>query len=193
MTREGMTLGTPEYMAPEQILTNGKPGPGADIYSLGMLMYECVAGAPAFTATTTAAILRGHISEPVVPPSHRRGEADSTGARGGDPQVPREGPEEPVQLGEELAAALRAERAVELVTPRFKVQREKRPSRALQMLPAFAMAAAAAALHFAPKPRASREGVTGTRRRRGPNAPAPAPQPGTPSTPRRLHPRPHLR
>ena len=75
MTREGMTLGTPEYMAPEQILSSGKPGPGADIYSLGMLMYECVAGAPAFTATTTAAILRGHISEPVVPPSQRRGEA----------------------------------------------------------------------------------------------------------------------
>src|ERR1041385_9020122 len=74
MTREGMTLGTPEYMAPEHSVSSGKPGPAADLYSLGMLMYECVAGAPAFTATTTAAILRGHISEPVTPPSHRRGE-----------------------------------------------------------------------------------------------------------------------
>src|SRR6267154_123842 len=70
----GMTLGTPAYMAPEQIITNGLPGPRTDIYALGMLMYECLAGVPAFTAPTTAGILRGHISEPVVPPSQRRRE-----------------------------------------------------------------------------------------------------------------------
>jgi eukaryotic-like serine/threonine-protein kinase len=150
MTREGMTLGTPEYMAPEQILSSGKPGPAADLYSLGMLMYECVAGAPAFTATTTAAILRGHISEPVVPPSARRGEPVPPVLEAAILKCLEKDPKNRFQSGEELAAALRAERAVDLITPRYKGPRTK--SRALQMLPAFAMAAAAAVLHFLPKP-----------------------------------------
>jgi serine/threonine-protein kinase len=73
-TSEGVTHGTPEYMAPEQILTSGVPDRRADIYALGMLLYECVTGAPAFRATTTEAILRGQLTAGVVPPSERRGE-----------------------------------------------------------------------------------------------------------------------
>jgi eukaryotic-like serine/threonine-protein kinase len=149
MTREGLTLGTPEYMAPEQIVTTGKPGPGADIYSLGMLMYECVAGAPAFTATTTAAILRGHISEPVVPPSHRRGEPLPPVLEAAILKCLDKDPANRFASGDELAAALRSDRAVQLVTPRFVPA--ARRSRTLQMLPAFAMAAAAPALHLAPR------------------------------------------
>ncbi len=154
MTREGLTLGTPEYMAPEQILTSGKPGPTADLYSLGMLMYECVAGAPAFTATTTAAILRGHISEPIVPPSHRRGEPIPAVLEAAILKCLEKDPANRFATGEALAAALRSDRAVELVTPRYKPRAQTqmvRKSRALQMLPAFAMAAAAAVLHFAPR------------------------------------------
>jgi eukaryotic-like serine/threonine-protein kinase len=151
MTREGLTLGTPEYMAPEQIVTTGKPGPGADIYSLGMLMYECVAGAPAFTATTTAAILRGHISEPVVPPSHRRGEPLPPVLEAAILKCLEKDPANRFASGDELAAALRSDRAVQLVTPRFVPSAARRASRALQMLPAFAMAAAALALHLAPR------------------------------------------
>jgi hypothetical protein len=152
MTREGMTLGTPEYMAPEQILSNGKPGPGADIYSLGMLMYECVAGAPAFTATTTAAILRGHIREPVVPPSHRRGEAIPPVLEAAILKCLEKEPKDRFRSGDELAAALRADRAVELVTPRFKPGRARGKIRVLQSLPAFGMMAAAAVIHFLPQP-----------------------------------------
>jgi hypothetical protein len=61
-------------MAPEQILTSGVPDRRADIYALGMLLYECVSGEPAFRAETTEAILRGQLSAGVVPPSQRRGE-----------------------------------------------------------------------------------------------------------------------
>ncbi len=151
MTREGLTLGTPEYMAPEQILTRGKPGPRADLYALGMMMYECVSGAPAFTATTTAAILRGHISDPVVPPSARRGEPIPPVLEAAILKCLEKDPDNRFVDGDALAAALRSDRAVEVAT------RYRRPptSRVLQMLPAFAMMAAAAILHFAPRSQAA--------------------------------------
>jgi len=185
MTREGLTLGTPEYMAPEQILTSGKPGPRADLYSVGMLLYECVAGAPAFTATTTAAILRGHISDPVVPPSARRGEPIPAVLEAAILKCLEKDPTNRFADGDALAAALRSERAVDLVTPRYKARAETqvtRKSRALQMLPAFAMAAAAAVLHFAPGPgrtaRAAPAPVVATAPTPAPPpAPAPAPVP----------------
>jgi serine/threonine-protein kinase len=174
MTREGMTLGTPEYMAPEQILSSGKPGPSADLYSLGMLMYECVAGAPAFTATTTAAILRGHISEPVVPPSHRRGEILPNVLESAILKCLEKDPKNRFAAGEDVAAALRADRAVDLVTPRFEPNKVVRKSRTLQMLPAFAMAAAAAVLHFAPR---HDEAQASPRIAAASQAPTPAPAP----------------
>jgi serine/threonine-protein kinase len=160
LTREGMTMGTPEYMAPEQILTSGKPGTQADLYSLGMLMYECLAGAPAFTATTTAAILRGHISEPVVPPSQRRGEVVPPVLESVVLKCLEKDPKHRFKTAEEVIAALRADRAVEVIgvkKPAPVPQREttdRPPSRALQMVPAFLMAAAALVLHVMPQTRA---------------------------------------
>jgi serine/threonine-protein kinase len=178
MTREGMTLGTPEYMAPEQILTSGKPGPAADLYSLGMLMYECVAGAPAFTATTTAAILRGHISEPVVPPSHRRGETVPAVLEAAILKCLEKDPKNRFATGDDLATALRADRAVELITPRYQPGNVRRKSRIVQMLPAFAMAAAAAVLHYLPKPaKEARADVAAAPVKAPAPAPAPAPSP----------------
>lgn len=186
MTREGLTLGTPEYMAPEQILTSGKPGPRADLYSVGMLLYECVAGAPAFTATTTAAILRGHISDPVVPPSSRRGESIPAVLEAAILKCLEKDPANRFADGDALAAALRAERAVELATPRYKVRAQThvtRKSRALQMLPAFAMAAAAAVLHFLPRPERTATAAPVPVAAAPAPAPAPAPEPTPPPQP----------
>jgi serine/threonine-protein kinase len=182
MTREGMTLGTPEYMAPEQILSNGKPGPGADIYSLGMLMYECVAGAPAFTATTTAAILRGHIREQVVPPSHRRGEPIPPVLEAAILKCLEKEPKDRFRSGDELAAALRADRAVELVTPRYKPG-ARGTSRVLQSLPAFGMMAAAAVIHFLPHPPQATASPPVAATAPAPLAPASAPTPTPTPTP----------
>jgi serine/threonine-protein kinase len=183
MTREGMTLGTPEYMAPEQILSNGKPGPGADIYSLGMLMYECVAGAPAFTATTTAAILRGHIREPVVPPSHRRGEAIPPVLEAAILKCLEKEPKARFRSGDELMAALRADRAVELVTPRFRPGNARGSSRVLQSLPAVGMLGAAVVIHFLPRPpQATASPVPVAETAPAPTpAPSPAPSPAPPT------------
>jgi hypothetical protein len=88
-----------------------------------------------------------------VPPSHRRGEPVPAVLEAAVLKCLEKIPTNRFTDGDVLAAALRADRAVELVTPRFdpdKAER-KRKSRALQMLPAFMMAAAAAALHFAPR------------------------------------------
>jgi hypothetical protein len=48
ITAAGMLPGTPEYMSPEQMRSDGEIGPGSDIFSLGCILYECLAGRPPF-------------------------------------------------------------------------------------------------------------------------------------------------
>jgi serine/threonine-protein kinase len=50
LTRTGTLIGTPAYLAPERIAGHAA-GPASDLYSLGMVAYECLAGAVPFTGT----------------------------------------------------------------------------------------------------------------------------------------------
>jgi hypothetical protein len=62
LTGAGMTIGTPEYMAPEQWV--GHAGPLSDIYSLGVVLFELVTGRKPYTADTPMAIMLKQINDP---------------------------------------------------------------------------------------------------------------------------------
>ena len=64
LTLEGMTPGTPIYMAPEQAMGKNV-GPPADLYALGVIAYETLAGRPPFDGRTLAEVVAMHLaSEP---------------------------------------------------------------------------------------------------------------------------------
>ncbi|MBI3828745.1 MAG: serine/threonine protein kinase [Planctomycetes bacterium] len=66
LTSAGSVLGTPEYMAPEQ--ADGQAtGPYTDIYSLGVVMYEALAGVLPFTGRSALSIIRQHLETPPPP------------------------------------------------------------------------------------------------------------------------------
>src|SRR5439155_23730332 len=71
MTQAGDMLGTPQYMAPEQIKGEQVDG-RTDIYALGCMIYEMVTARQPFEATAVMAMLSKHLTEPVVAPSARR-------------------------------------------------------------------------------------------------------------------------
>lgn len=67
LTGTGVGIGTPEYMAPEQGM--GKEIDGrADIYSLGVILYELVTGRKPFTADTPMAVVFKHMTDPLPRP-----------------------------------------------------------------------------------------------------------------------------
>ena len=64
LTQTGMLMGTPQYMAPEQI--DGQQVDGrCDLYACGLLLFEMLAGRPPFDGERTFDILRAHVERPV--------------------------------------------------------------------------------------------------------------------------------
>ncbi len=65
LTQSGALLGTPRYIAPEQI-ANSDVGPESDIYSFGAILYHCLTGRPPFDSDSKFVLLASHIN--VKPP-----------------------------------------------------------------------------------------------------------------------------
>ncbi len=73
--RYGDLVGTPVYMAPEQAKGQSEDiGPAADIYSLGVILYEMLTGRPPFLSSSAVDVLRQLLSDPPVPPRQLRRE-----------------------------------------------------------------------------------------------------------------------
>ena len=72
LTSVGVALGTPAYMAPEQVAADPGVDHRADVYAWGVLAYELLAGATPFAGRTTSAMLSAHVSETPSPVAARR-------------------------------------------------------------------------------------------------------------------------
>jgi serine/threonine-protein kinase len=70
LTAVGALMGTPRYMAPEQITGAQDVDGRADIYAVGVMLYEALCGAPPFTGPMMA-LLHAHINQAPTPPSER--------------------------------------------------------------------------------------------------------------------------
>lgn len=67
ITMMGDVLGTARYMSPEHINGSHSVGRSSDVYALGVMLYELLAGATPFNGATPLDTLKLHLSEPVPP------------------------------------------------------------------------------------------------------------------------------
>ncbi len=72
LTLSGTAVGTPAYMSPEQAAGEAELDARSDIYSLGAMLYEMIAGAAPFTGATVQAIIARLFTEPAPPLRKRR-------------------------------------------------------------------------------------------------------------------------
>jgi serine/threonine-protein kinase len=65
LTQPGLIMGTPAYMSPEQTRADAQLDGRSDLYSLGCVLYEMLAGEPPFTGPSAQAIIARHAIDPV--------------------------------------------------------------------------------------------------------------------------------
>jgi serine/threonine-protein kinase len=116
LTLDGMTAGTPAYMAPE--LATGKPFDGrVDIYSLGCIAYFLLTGTPVFEESTPVAVAIAHVQKDPVPPSQRTEIAVPSALEQVIMRCLAKNPADRPQSARELARALEAAEGVGTWSP----------------------------------------------------------------------------
>lgn len=73
-TGTGIAVGTPAYMAPEQLAADPSTDHRADLYALGVVAYETLTGAHPFAGRTAQALLTAHLTEQPIPLGDKRPE-----------------------------------------------------------------------------------------------------------------------
>jgi serine/threonine protein kinase len=127
-------VGTPDYMAPEQI-QGGRGDARTDIYALGAMLYEMLAGRPPFQGDNALAIMNQHLNATPPPPSRFRPVPEGLDAI--SLRALRKNPDERYQTAAELAADL--DRYQELRVADFGLGAERavepgHPNRSLAVL-----------------------------------------------------------
>jgi serine/threonine protein kinase len=105
LTVTGMAVGTPAYMSPEQAMGDRDVDGRSDIYSLGIVAYQMLAGETPFKATNTPAMLMKHVSEPPPPLRGRRQDLPSSFASAVERALAKR-PEDRFRTGAEMRDAL---------------------------------------------------------------------------------------
>ncbi|MEJ2343739.1 MAG: serine/threonine-protein kinase, partial [Gemmatimonadales bacterium] len=72
LTETGLSVGTPQYMSPEQARGDWEPDGRSDLYSLGCVLYEMLTGEPPHTGVSAQAIIRKIVTEDVQPATELR-------------------------------------------------------------------------------------------------------------------------
>lgn len=65
LTRSGVAVGTSHYMSPEQIMATDEPDPRSDLYSVGCVLFECLASRPPYHHPNEVRVLQLHQTAPV--------------------------------------------------------------------------------------------------------------------------------
>ena len=105
-TMQGTVLGTPQYMSPEQA-KDAPLGPASDLFSLGAVLYECLAGKPAFSGANSVEVLAAVLHVDPPPPSQFNPQVTPEMDRIALKSLAKQ-PEARYQSADEMAADLRA-------------------------------------------------------------------------------------
>ena len=125
LTSARLALGTPAYMAPEQLSGGAATDQRADVYALGALTYEVLTGSPPFRGGSPHAVLAAHTAERPVPLAQRRAEVPATLAVLVMQCLQRQPADRPQTAAAVLAALDALDQPEAGVPPRGLVQRVK--------------------------------------------------------------------
>ena len=68
LSQSGAAVGSPHYMSPEQVIDSTRASARSDLYSLGAVLYEMVAGRKPFEGESSFSVMQAQVEQPPVPP-----------------------------------------------------------------------------------------------------------------------------
>ena len=122
MTDTGLALGTPAYMSPEQVLGDKTIDGRSDIYSLGCVLYEMLAGTPPFTGQTAQSVATRRLTGP-APTLRSRGVSSPAPVQIALERALERAPDDRFATAHDFADALSGEGRIPLG---FRIRRRRR-------------------------------------------------------------------